>query len=50
VPQVHVPLPDLSRFNHLLSDLGSPEDAGDQELACAAVEAACHGQVTVYFT
>jgi transposase len=50
VPQVHVPLPDLSRFNHLLGDLGSPEDAGDQELACATVEAACHGQVTVYFT
>ncbi len=49
-PQVHVPLPDLSRFNALLGDLSSPEPAGDQEPACAVARAACPGQVTVYFT
>src|SRR5262249_16278667 len=49
-PQVHVPLPDLSRFNHRLCDLGSPEDAGDPERACAAAAAACPGRVTVDFT
>ena len=32
MPQVHVPLPDLSRFNHLLGEPGGRDDPGDEGL------------------
>jgi transposase len=50
VPQVHVPLPDLSRFNHLLGDPASRDDLGDEGFAVAAAEAPCERPVTVFFT
>jgi hypothetical protein len=49
-PQVHVPLPDLSRFNALLEDISSLEEARDREPACAVAGVACQGQVSVFFT
>ena len=50
MPQVHVPLPDLSRFNHLLDSSASRDDRGDQGLAAAAAEASCGSPVTMFFT
>jgi transposase len=49
VPQVHVPLPDLSRFNHLLVDPARAEDPVDQEFAVPTTAADCQSPVTVYF-
>jgi transposase len=49
VPQVEVPLPDLSRFNQLLSDPGGCDGPGDEGFATAA-EVACESQLTVFFT
>jgi hypothetical protein len=49
-PQVHVPLPDLSRFNALLDEVSGLEEAGDREPARTVVGAACQGQVSVFFT
>ncbi len=49
-PQVHVPLPDLSRFDHLLGDLPSRDGPGDEGFAVAAAEAPCERPVTVFFT
>ena len=49
-PQVNVPLPDLSRFNHLLDGPASSEGPDDEGFAVAAAEAACESQVTVFFT
>jgi transposase len=46
VPQVHVPLPDLSRFNQLLSDPSRFEDTAEEP----AAEAACQSQVIVCLT
>jgi transposase len=48
LPQVQVPLPDLSRFNHLLGEPGGC-DGPDGE-AFAATEAARESQVTVFCT
>jgi transposase len=50
VPQVHVPLPDLGRFNHLLGDPASRDDAGDAGFSVATAEAARENRVTVFFT
>jgi hypothetical protein len=49
-PHVHVPLPDLSRFNALLEDISSLEEAKGREPACTIAGAACQGQVSVFFT
>jgi hypothetical protein len=48
VPQVQVPLPDLSRFNHLLDEPGGG-DAPDGE-GFADTETACESPVSVFFT
>jgi hypothetical protein len=48
VPQVQVPLPDLSRFNHLLGEPGGCDGPGGEGFVAA--EAACESQVTVFFT
>ena len=48
LPQVQVPLPDLSRFNRLLGECGGG-DASDGE-GFAAAEAGCESQVSVFFT
>jgi hypothetical protein len=48
VPQVQVPLPDLSRFNRLLDEAGGG-DAPDGE-GFAVAEAACESRVSVFFT
>ena len=48
VPQVQVPLPDLSRFNRLLDEPGGDE-APDGE-GFAAAQAACESRVSVFFT
>jgi hypothetical protein len=48
VPQVQVPLPDLSRFNHLLGEPGGCDGPGGEGFVAA--EAACDSQVTVFFT
>jgi transposase len=50
VPQVHVPLPDLSCFNHLLDNSASSDDVGDERFVAAAVETACERPVTTFFT
>ena len=36
VSQVHVPLPDLSRFNQLLNSLASQDDLPDESLTIRA--------------
>jgi hypothetical protein len=48
VPQVQVPLPDLSRFNHLLGEPGGCDGPDGERFAAA--EAARESQVTVFFT
>jgi hypothetical protein len=48
--EVHVPLPDLSRFNQLLDSSASRDDRGNQRLAAAAVEAFGGRPVTMFFT
>ena len=50
VPQVHVPLPDLSCFNQLLDSSASRDDCGNQRLATAAAEAPGKRPVTMFFT
>jgi transposase len=50
VSQVQVPLPDLSRFDHLLGDPACRAEPGDEGLCVAAAEAGCEGQVRVFFT
>jgi len=47
VPQVQVPLPYLSRFNHLLAESGGCDGPDGEGFAA---EAACESQVTVFFT
>ncbi len=48
VPQVQVPLPDLSRFNQLLGEPGGCDGPGGEGFVAA--ETACESQVTVFFT
>jgi hypothetical protein len=50
VPQVHVPLPDLSRFDHLLDSRASRDDAGGKRFAVAANKAVRESPVAVFFT
>jgi transposase len=50
VPQVHVPLPDLSHFNHLLGGPTDRDDPGDARFVVAADEAPSESPVTVFFT
>jgi transposase len=50
VPQVRVPLPDLSRFDHLLSDDAGRAGTGGNGSSVAAAEAGCESQVRVFFT
>jgi transposase len=49
LPQVQVPLPDLSRFDHLLDDPGNRHDPGDGGFTVATARAACQSEVTVLF-
>jgi transposase len=49
-PRVHVPLPDLSCFNHLLDSSASRDDPGDRRFAAADAEASCERPVTMFFT
>jgi hypothetical protein len=48
VPQVHIPLPDLTHFDHLLGDAADRRGPRDDELSAAA-EAGCESQVRVLF-
>lgn len=48
--EVHVPLPDLSRFNQLLDSSTSRDDRGNQSLAAAAVQASGERPATMFFT
>lgn len=50
VPQVDVPLPDLSCFNHLLDSSASRDDLGNRRLAAATAEATGERPVTMFFT
>jgi transposase len=50
VPQIHVPLPDLSCFNHLLDNPADGDDRDDEGFVVAAAEAGCEGPVTMFFT
>jgi transposase len=50
MPQIHVPLPDLSCFNHLLDSPASRDDPGNERFAVAASEAPCERPVTMFFT
>jgi transposase len=50
VQNVHVPLPDLSCFNHLLDGSASRDDPDNQRFAAAAAEASCERPVTMFFT
>jgi hypothetical protein len=49
-PQVHVPLPDLSCFNHLLDSSASTDALDDEGFVVAAAEASCERPVTTFFT
>jgi transposase len=49
-PQVHVPLPDLSCFDHLLDSSASRDDPDNQGFAVAAAEASGERPVTMFFT
>jgi transposase len=49
VPQIHVPAPDLSRFNHLLNN-GDGNVVDEEELGVAAAETCCASPVTTFFT
>jgi hypothetical protein len=48
--QVNVPLPDLSRFNHLLDSFAGSEDLDDEGFVVAAAEASSESPVTVFVT
>jgi hypothetical protein len=50
VPQIHVPLPDLSCFNHLLDNPADGDDRDDEGFVVAAAEAGYEGPVTTFFT
>ena len=48
--QVSVPLPDLSRFNHLLGGAARGEDTGDEAFAAPAEKALPESSATVFIT
>ncbi len=48
--QVNVPLPDLSRFNHLLDSFAGSENLEDEGTVVAAATASCESPVTVFVT
>jgi hypothetical protein len=51
VPQIQVPAPDLSCFNHLLNDGDGGDDIrGERELAVAAAETRCASPVITFST
>ncbi len=49
VPHVHIPLPDLTRFDRLLGDAAGRAGPGDDEWSAATAEAGCESQVRVFF-
>jgi transposase len=49
VPLVHVPLPDLDRFDRLLSDAAGPSETGDKGRSGTAGDPGCESQVKVLF-
>jgi transposase len=49
LPQVHVPLPDLNQFNHLLGDHPAREGLGNQSLAAPPAQPVGARQTTVFF-
>jgi transposase len=50
LPQVHVPLPDLNRFNQLLDNPSRRDDSGDERVTVTAASAAGKSQVSVFYT
>jgi len=46
---VHVPLPDLSRFDQLLGDPGNRDESNDEILNIQCRDTSAAGQVTVFF-
>jgi hypothetical protein len=50
LPQIQVPAPDLSRFNHLLNDAADGDAPDDWGIAIPAAETHRMSSVTTFFT
>ncbi len=50
IPQIQVPLPDLSCFNHLMDDSADGDAFDDKGFVVATAETRCERPVTTFFT